>query len=111
MTDDIENKIKLKKLPSIYETSKANQYLITKSKERCYQHINTTLSDPSLSDKTYWSIVKTFFSVKKVPIISPLFINSKFDTDFQEKANVFNSFLAKQCLPVPSSSVLFAEIS
>ena len=39
--------------------------------------------------------MKTFFNVKKVPIISPLFINNKFDTDFQEKANLFNSFLAK----------------
>ena len=40
-----------------------------------------------------------------------MFINSKFVTDFQEKANVFNSFLAKQCPPIPSSSVLPAKIS
>ena len=47
---------------------------------------------------------------KKVPIILPLFVNNKFVTGFQEKANVFNSFFAKQCSPIPSSSVLPAKI-
>ena len=40
-----------------------------------------------------------------------MFINNKFVTDFQEKANVFNSFFAKQCSPIPGSSVLPAKIS
>ena len=40
-----------------------------------------------------------------------MFINNKFVTDFQEKANVFNSFFAKQCSPIPGSSVLLAKIS
>ena len=40
-----------------------------------------------------------------------MFINSKFITDFQEKANALNSFFAKQCSPIPSSSVLPAKIS
>ena len=65
---------------------------ITKSKEKYYQRINTKLNDQSLSNKTYWSTLKTFFNGKKAPIILPLFINNKFVTDFQEKANVFNSF-------------------
>ena len=63
-----------------------------------------------LINKTYWSTLKTFYNGKKVPIIPPLFINNKFVTDFQEKANVFYSFFAKQCLPIPSSSVLPAKI-
>ena len=40
-----------------------------------------------------------------------MFINNKSVTDFQEKANVFNSFFAKQCLPILSSSILPAKIS
>ena len=52
----------------------------------------------------------TFYNGKKVPIIPPLFINNKFVTDFQEKANIFNSFFAKQCSPIPSSSVLPEKI-
>ena len=56
---------------------------ITKSKEKYYQRINTKLNDPLLSNKTYWSILKSFYNGKKVSIIPPLFIN-KFVTDFQE---------------------------
>ena len=59
--------------------------------------------------KTYWSILKTFHNGKKVLVIPPLFINSKFITDFQEKANVFNSLFAKQCSPIPSSSSVLPE--
>ena len=85
--------------------------LITKSKEKYYQRINAKLNDPSLSNKTYWSILKTFYNGKKVPIIPPLFINNKLVTDFQEKTNVFKSFFAKQYSPIPSSSALPAKIS
>ena len=31
--------------------------LITKSKEKYYQRINAKLNDPSLSNKSYWSIL------------------------------------------------------
>ena len=85
--------------------------LITKSKEKYYQRINAKLNYPLLSNKTYWSIMKTFYNGKKVPIIPPLFIKNKFVTDFQEKPNVFNSFFTNQCLPIASSSVLPAKIS
>ena len=126
MTEDIKNKIKLKN--NLYRQCMKHQTqissflkvedlrieisnLITKSKEKYYQRINAKLNDPSLSNKTYWSILKTFYSCKKVSIIPPLFINNKFVTDFQEKANVFNSFFAKQCSPIPSSSVLPPKMS
>ena len=56
-------------------------------KEKYYQLINAKLNDPWLSNKIYWSILKTFYNGKKIPIIPPLFINNKFVTDFQEKAN------------------------
>ena len=68
------------------------------------------MNDPSLNNKTYWSILKTFCNGKKVPIIPPLFINNKFVIDFQEKANVFDSIFAKQCSPIPRKSVLPAKI-
>ena len=126
MIENIKNKIKLKN--NLYRQYMKHQTqissllkvedlrieisnLITKSKEKHYQRINAKLNDPSLSNKTYWSILKTFYNGKKVPIIPPLFINNKFVTDFQEKANVFNSVFAKQCSPIPSSSVLPAKIS
>ena len=81
----------------MYETSNTNQ--------------QSSESRGSLSNKTHWSILKTFYNGKKVPITPPLFINITFVTDFQEKANIFNSFFAKQCSSIPSSTVLPAKIS
>ena len=90
MTEDIKNKIKLKNnlycqcmkhLTQIRSLLKVEDLrieisnLITKSKEKYYQHINAKLNDLSLSNKTYWSILKTFYNGKKVPIIPLLFIN------------------------------------
>ena len=50
------------------------------------------LSDPKTSSKTYWSILKTFYNTKKVPIIPPILIENKLETDFLKKANYFNQF-------------------
>ena len=80
--------------------------LTTKSKEKYYQSISTKLNDLSLSNKTYWSILKTFYNGQNFPIITPLFINNQFITDFQENADVFKSLSAKQCSPIPSSNAL-----
>ena len=37
--------------------------------------------------KTYWSLLKTFYNGKKVPIIPPLLINNEIISDFEAKAN------------------------
>ena len=112
MIEEIKNKIKLNNnfyrqymrhqmqiisLLEVEDLCIKSSNLITKSNEKCFQSINAKLNDPSLSNKTYWSILKTFYDGKKIPIISPLFINNKFATDFQEKklTLLINSFLAK----------------
>ena len=45
--------------------------LIPKFKKEFYHNINRKLNDPPTSCKTYCSIMKTFFSGKKVPVIPP----------------------------------------
>ena len=62
-----------------------------------YQNTNRKQNDPSASSKTYWSIMKNVFNGKKLPAIPPLLLNGAFSTDFQEKANIFNSSFAKPC--------------
>ena len=106
MTEDIKSKIKLNhkfyrpymrhhmQISSLLKVKDLHNEIITKSKEKYYQCINAKLNDPSLSNKTYWPILKTFYNGKKIPVIPLLFINNKFLTDFQENA-VFNSFFAK----------------
>ena len=113
MIKNIQNKIKLKNsfycqcmrhptqiisLLKVENLRNEISNLITKSKEKYYQHINAKLNGPSLSNKTFWSILKTFYNGKKVCIIPPLFINNKVVTGFQEKANIFNSFFCKTML-------------
>ena len=43
---------------------------------------------------------------KKVPCIPPIFHDNKFVTDFSKKADLFNSFFAKQCSVIENDSVL-----
>ena len=41
-----------------------------------------------------------------MPIIPPLLINNKLESDFKTKANYFNSFFASKCTPLINNSVL-----
>ena len=58
------------------------------------------------SPKTYWSLLKVFLNDKKIPIIPLLFHENKFVTDFEEKAEHFNAFFAKQCSLIDNNSSL-----
>ena len=64
------------------------------------------LSDPKTSAKAYWSILKTLYNGKKIPLIPPILVNNKLISNFKEKANHFNAFLASQCTPVSNDSAL-----
>ena len=56
--------------------------------------------------RTYWSILKTFYNDKNIPLTPPLLIDDKFVTDIQTKANIFSNIFAEQCTPVRNGSVL-----
>ena len=47
--------------------------------------------------EAYWALLTIFLTNRKIPVIPPLFHNNKSITDFKEKAELFNSFFAKQC--------------
>ena len=42
--------------------------------------------------KTYWSIIKSCYNGRKIPIILPLSANGKIITDFNKKGNLFNKY-------------------
>ena len=56
--------------------------------------------------KTYWSILKTFYNEKIIPLIPPLLVDDKHVTDIKTKANIFNKYFAEQCTLLKSNSVL-----
>ena len=60
--------------------------LIEKSKDEYYYRLGKRLNDPSTSAKSYWTILKTFYNKRKIPLIPPLLINNSFVTDFLKKS-------------------------
>ena len=85
--------------------------LIYEKKNDYYNALAKKLSDPKTSSKTYWSILKTFYNTKKVPIIPPILTENKLETDFLKKANYFNKFFASKCTPLSNSSSLSSSLN
>ena len=76
------------------------------SKQRYYSKLSSKLANPATISNTYWSILKTFLTNKKIPRIPPLFHENKFITNFKEKAELYNTFFANQCTLLNNSSIL-----
>ena len=51
------------------------------------------VNNPKTSSKTYWSILKTFYNGRKIPIIPPLLKDGKLKSDFKIKAILIFFFL------------------
>ena len=80
--------------------------LVEESKNQYYTRLSHKLLDPKTSQKSYWSILKTFLNNKKIPCIPALLHQAKYVTDLKEKANIFNNFFANQCSIVNNNSEL-----
>ena len=52
------------------------------------------------------NIIGPYERLLNVPCIPPIFHNNKLVTDFSKKADLFNSFVAKQCSVIENSSAL-----
>ena len=119
MNDEIRNKIKERdlfyqqlkkyKLNLTYsdvmnELTLELSSIISQRKDNYYLQLAKKLNDPQTNAKTYWSILKTFFNGRKIPIIPPLLIDGKIVSDFKEKANKFNEFFSRQCTPLNNGS-------
>ena len=53
----------------------------------------------------HWSILNRFSNGEKVPIIPPLLINNRLESDIKIKANYFNSFFASTCTRLINSTI------
>ena len=69
------------------------------------------LNNPKTSRKTYWAIMKAFYNGKKIPLIPPLLITYKLESDFGKKANHFHEFFASKCTPLNNGSTLPHSLS
>ena len=78
--------------------------LIATTKALYCENLGKKLNNPLVQAKTYWSILKTFYNGKKIPLIPPLLVNNMFVTDIKTKADIFNKFFAEQCIPLKNDS-------
>ena len=76
----------------LQNTIKELSELILTRKNDYNLHLGNKLIDTTTSSRTYWYIFKTFYNGSKIPIISPLLINDKLETDFKKKDHHFNVF-------------------
>ena len=81
--------------------------LIDDSKQKYFLRLTQKLNTIQKSTKAYWALLKFFLNNRKIPVIPPLFHNNK----FLEKAELFNSFFAKQCSLIKNESKLSSSIS
>ena len=80
--------------------------LISFTKDSYYENLAKKLNNPLLQAKAYWSILKSFYDDRKVPLIPPLLIDDKFVTDIQTKTNILNKFFIDQSQSLNNASDL-----
>ena len=85
--------------------------LIRDTKTEYHSKLAAKLVNPSTGAKTYWSILKTFTSGRKVPVIPPLLINNEFIPNFKSKANYFNRFFNQQCTEISTDSSISSSVN
>ena len=80
--------------------------LACKSKDNYHKQLSRKLTNQKTSSKTYWSILKTFYNGKKVPLMPPLVINNTLGSDLKRKSDHVSNIFASKCTPVNNDSVL-----
>ena len=80
--------------------------MILKQKDDYHCQLSDKLRDPRTSAKAHWSILKTLYNGKRIPLIPPILVNNKLIPNFKKKANHFNAFFASQCTPVSNDSAI-----
>ena len=71
-----------------------------------YSWLAQKLCDASVNSKPYWFILKRLFNGEKVPIISPVLVNKKLESNTKVKANYFNSLFASKYFPLINNSTI-----
>ena len=76
-------------LEAIYQVSE----IISKRKKEYHYHLASKLNNPGRSGETYWSILKTFYNGKKVPLITHFKLKTPFPQILRRNKTFLISFL------------------
>ena len=55
--------------------------------------------------------METFYTGKEIPLIFPLLVNDKLESDFGKKTNQLSEFFTSKCTPLNSGSTLPHSVS
>ena len=100
----LKNGRKITNFEIVHKEAAELSEMIQNWKEKYFYDLSLKLNNPQTSPKTYWSIIKSCYNGRKIPIIPPLSVNGKIITNFKEKANLFNKYFSSQCNPLPNDS-------
>ena len=70
--------------------------MIIKSKNNYHFQLSEKFKDPETSATTYWSILKTFYNGKRMPIIPPILVNNNLISNFKGALSGLRQFLATE---------------
>ena len=59
------------------------------TKTSSHENLGNKFNDSTIQTKSYWTIRKSFYNNKKIPLIPPPLIKEKFVKDTNTKANIF----------------------
>ena len=74
--------------------------MISKRKKEYYDQLSKKLNYPLTSSKTYWSILKTFCSGTKIPLIPSIIIDNKAITNLEKRQMFLIIFLFRNVCPL-----------
>lgn len=77
--------------------------VISRGDNECHSRLAQKRSNYSAVSKTYCSILKWFYNGEKWPIVLPLLINNKLESDFKIRANHLHGLSVTTCAPLVSS--------
>ena len=81
--------------------------IIERAKKAYVDNLCTKLCNPNSSPNVFWSAFNRLVNNKKLVNIPPLIEGvSTFVTNFQDKADIFNTYFATICRPLDNGSVL-----
>jgi NAD(P)H-flavin reductase len=91
------NKKKLPKDWNLYKTQRnLTVSIIRKEKASYYVKLSPMLSNPKISAKKWWGVVKSIYGTKVCSTIPPLKENYIYVCDPNEKAKLFNDYFVSQ---------------
>ena len=84
-------------------TDKINEQ-ISNNRKSYFLNLSNQLNDKCLNPKKYWTLLRSFYNGRKIPLIPPILKGNRNVSDFKEKA-YFNEFFGLQCSPIVNGSV------